>query len=243
MRFTWANDKIVDNKTAGVYVVKHLFQTFILIMGDTHTTKERLLQAAGTLFSEKGFKATTVAEICERAEANIAAVNYHFGDKESLYDAVWRQAFEITSDTYPVDGSLPDNPTLEDYIFSFANALIHRFFSEGRAGLFPKLLHQEMSHPTLALERIANEVLFPQTDFLRQAVRNELEHSVPEDVIQLCMHSIIGQCVHYNFSRALRERVIGKKTMTEEEKKAIARHIATFSMGGLKAIKETQTYA
>src|SRR5262245_49466633 len=55
------------------------------------TTRERIVEAAGEIFAEKGFDATTVRDICQRAEANIAAVNYYFGDKQRLYvEAVMR---------------------------------------------------------------------------------------------------------------------------------------------------------
>src|ERR1700722_12315497 len=45
----------------------------------------RLLEAAGQIFAEKGFKGGTVREIIQRAGVNIAAVNYYFRDKEGLY--------------------------------------------------------------------------------------------------------------------------------------------------------------
>jgi len=48
-------------------------------------TRERLLAAAGRVFAEKDYRKATIAEICRLAETNIAAVNYHFGDKETLY--------------------------------------------------------------------------------------------------------------------------------------------------------------
>src|SRR5947209_1997981 len=47
--------------------------------------KVRLLEAAGEEFAAKGYDATRIRAICERARANIAAVNYHFGDKKQLY--------------------------------------------------------------------------------------------------------------------------------------------------------------
>ena len=55
-------------------------------------TKVRLLEAAGEEFAEKGYELARVRSICERAGANLAAVNYHFGDKEQLYLDVLREA-------------------------------------------------------------------------------------------------------------------------------------------------------
>src|SRR5580692_4347987 len=52
-------------------------------------TRRRLLDSAGEVFAEKGFANSTVREICKKAGANIAAVNYHFGDKQKLYLAVF----------------------------------------------------------------------------------------------------------------------------------------------------------
>ena len=50
-----------------------------------------MLEAAGKLFAQHGSDATSVRDICLEAGANIAAVNYHFGDKRSLYRAVIEQ--------------------------------------------------------------------------------------------------------------------------------------------------------
>jgi AcrR family transcriptional regulator len=207
-------------------------------MTENQTTKERLIAAASSIFAEKGYREATVAEICEKAKANIAAVNYHFGDKESLYDAVWRHAFAIASKAYSLDNDLPDEPTVENYLYSYANAILHRIFSEDETGLFAKLLYREMASPTLALEKIATDVLFPQSQHMTSVIKIMLGEEIDEQTLFLCKRSIIGQCAFYNFSRPLRERVMGCGSMSEEEIDGIARHIARFSLGGLKEIQK-----
>ena len=204
-------------------------------MNKNPTTRQKVLSAACEIFAEKGYRDATVAEICETADANIASVNYHFGDKESLYDEVWRHAFDITAKAYPLDGGTKSD-SLEDSIYSYASSFLHRIFSEDETGLFAKLLYREMAAPTLALDKIADEVLFPQNQHLGDIIENVLGKDFDEQQLNLCKNSIIGQCAFYNFSRPLRERVMGKKGATEEEINSIARHIARFSVGGLKEL-------
>ncbi len=207
-------------------------------MNSPVTTKERVLSAACEVFADKGFRDATVAEICDAAEANIAAVNYHFSNKEALYDAVWNHAFQLAAEAYPIDALLPDDPTLFDYLLRFSHALLQRMFSETETGLFAKLLYREMASPTLALDRIAREMLEPQSRFLLQAIKTSLDEPMDEDTLKLCLHSIIGQCAFYNFSRPLRERVLGSKTLSTEDIELTARHIALFSLGGIKEIQK-----
>jgi AcrR family transcriptional regulator len=207
-------------------------------MNPPGTTKDRLLAAACEVFAAKGFRDATVAEICDAAEANIAAVNYHFGSKEALYDAVWHHAFNLAAAAYPIDAVLPDAPTLFDYLNRFSHALLQRMFSETETGLFAKLLYREMASPTLALDQIAREVLEPQSKFLLQIIKTSLEDPIDEDTLKLCLHSIIGQCAFYNFSRPLRERVLGSKPLSKEEIEHTARHIATFSLGGIREVQK-----
>ena len=49
---------------------------------DSPDTERRVLEAAGEVFAALGYRAATVRQICEKAGANIAAVNYYYGDKE-----------------------------------------------------------------------------------------------------------------------------------------------------------------
>ncbi|MCC7498027.1 MAG: helix-turn-helix transcriptional regulator, partial [Bryobacterales bacterium] len=58
------------------------------------TTSERILEAAEGLFAAQGIRGTSLKEITELAEVNIAAVNYHFRSKDALVRAVFERSFE-----------------------------------------------------------------------------------------------------------------------------------------------------
>ena len=74
---------------------------------DGISTYDNLLAAAGRVFSERGYTRATVAEICHEAGTNVAAINYHFGSKATLYAEVWRSAFEQEGRANPRDGGVP----------------------------------------------------------------------------------------------------------------------------------------
>ena len=55
---------------------------------DGEQTRARIIETAGQLMAENGFAQTTSKRICETANINMAAINYHFGSREGLYLAV-----------------------------------------------------------------------------------------------------------------------------------------------------------
>ena len=56
--------------------------------GQFDSTRRNLINSAGPVFAAKGYQSATIREICKRAHANVAAVNYHFKDKLGLYAEV-----------------------------------------------------------------------------------------------------------------------------------------------------------
>ena len=59
------------------------------LRSDGFEARNRLLDAALTLFAEKGFAKTSTREIALAAQVNIASISYYFGDKAGLYRAVF----------------------------------------------------------------------------------------------------------------------------------------------------------
>ncbi len=65
---------------------------------NTVDTKSKILNVAQDLFAEKGFDGASIRDIAQRADVNIAAVNYHFKNKENLYWSVFIGAHEMLED-------------------------------------------------------------------------------------------------------------------------------------------------
>jgi AcrR family transcriptional regulator len=67
------------------------------------STRDGLIEAAVAVFSAKGFEGGSVREITQKAKANQAAINYHFGGKEGLYREVLKASVQAFADLSPLD--------------------------------------------------------------------------------------------------------------------------------------------
>ena len=126
---------------------------------DGQETRANLLDAAAKIFSEKGFRAATVIEICKAAGTNSAAVNYYFDSKEELYVKSWHRSFELSIKKYPIDGGVPDHAPVEDRLLGHIRALVAR--CDDPESLDFDIVHQEMASPTGLLNDILNESIQP----------------------------------------------------------------------------------
>lgn len=123
--------------------------------------KERLLDAAEKLFTEKGYDRTNVRDLTAEAGCNIAAVNYHFGGKDKLYIEMFRrnQLNLIKAQTENIKRVLAmENATLEDLI----RVVAKKHFEELEEGTDKpsvlKLLVREILEPHLTEEIIPREM-------------------------------------------------------------------------------------
>ena len=203
-------------------------------------TKDRLLQAAMAEFAEHGFRDTTVAAISEAAGANIAAINYHFGDKKALYLEAIQRAYEESEGAYPVDGDHggggePGAP--EEILARHIRAMCEQIFASGEPGYFARLLARELAEPSFAIDEILEKFIRKRKASLLGAVGALMGPETPEESVHLSTVSIVAQFQFYNFNRIIREIGVcdGKKLPPPE---VIAGHILRFSLAGMEAIRK-----
>lgn len=203
---------------------------------DTGDTKRRLVEAAGEIFSRKGFKSATVREICRHAKANVAAVHYHFGDKAGLYRTLLVEAFEAGLKRYPPHMGLPAGASAEERLHAFVHSFLLRMLGEGPTAWCGKLMARELQEPTEALDHVAERYIRPLTEQLRGIVAELLGHGAsPEDQrTKLCAMSVAGQCQYAFRSRTVMGRLMPSVRYDEEGIAELARHVADFSIRALR---------
>jgi AcrR family transcriptional regulator len=208
-------------------------------------TRQRVLEAAGAVFAEQGFHNATVRDICRRAGANIAAVNYHFSDKEGLYTAVLRYAHQCATEKYSPEmgvASQSDVPA-KQRLQMFVRSFLRHIFDEGQPAWHGKLMAREMMEPTQALEVLVKEEIRPRAELLEAIVRELLGRRASPERVRLCAMSIIGQCLFYHHARPVIVRLDPRQQFSPRDIERVADHVTQFSLAALKQLageKETR---
>ncbi len=202
-------------------------------------TRERLVQAAGEMFSEYGFQATSIRAISQRAKANVAAVNYHFGHKEGLYSAVLENALSWAAAKYPRDLGVGAGLSGEEALRAFIRTFLFQLLDEGRPAWHGKLVAQEIIAPTVLFDHVIEDVLGPMHKRLAAIVGEVLGCSPDQQTVRLCSLSIIGQCVYYHHARMVISTLYQQR-YGPEETEILSNHIAEFSLAGLKRLADRQ---
>jgi TetR/AcrR family transcriptional regulator, regulator of cefoperazone and chloramphenicol sensitivity len=196
-------------------------------------TQARLLEAAGEIFAEEGFKAATVRKIVERAGvSNVAAIHYYFGDKEALYCEAVKTAFQGRTPAAEMPAWPPDAPPavkLRAFIRGFAAQVLG---NHGPAWHM-RLMARELTQPTAGCDAFVRDFARPHFDVLTGLLREVLPADTPAGRVHLTAISIIGQVIHHRCARAIIAQLVGPEEFATYDAGRLAEHIADFSLAAL----------
>jgi TetR/AcrR family transcriptional regulator, regulator of cefoperazone and chloramphenicol sensitivity len=198
-------------------------------------TDQRVLAAAARLFAVRGFKDVTVREICQDARANVAAVNYHYGDKSGLYQAVIQSAIAIMRETTEMARQQGEGQPAADRLRIYVRVFLQRVAGGGRDSWIHQLMIREVADPTPSLDLIFEQVVSPRLAYLSEIVGEILTRPAEDPVVQRSVLSIQAQC-HAAMHGRLADRLLPDLTQSASLD-ALAAHITLFSLGGLRAVK------
>ena len=194
-------------------------------------TQSRIVEAAGQTFADKGFELATVREICQRAKANVAAVNYYFRDKRMLYLAAIRRAHEQALEFAPLP-RLADEATDEERLYAFVHALLQRLLGR-HDSWHTQLILRELVAPSEATVELIGQFIRPQFQFAFELV-GRLAPQLTTAQRQRAVFSIVGQCVHYRVAQPIIALLVGPAEHRQMTCESLARHITNFSLQALR---------
>jgi AcrR family transcriptional regulator len=199
-------------------------------------TRERILNNAEALFAQKGFRAVSIREITKAAQCNLAAVNYHFGNKKNLYLEVFlsrwvprarkvRANFRKT-----LASSAPLTP--DAVVRSLAQAFLEGPLTDEERFRHSQLMTRELAQPSAAFDQVAEKVMRPffkeLTDLLQPFLIDESE----EERLLLNIFSIFGMVLYFNFARVAVSRITGRQ-YDADFKARLVEQITQFSLTGM----------
>ena len=198
---------------------------------DGKETRRRLLNAACEVFAEKGYRNAKVVEICKRAGANVASVNYYFGNKANLYAEVWRYTFRLFEEPL---FSMAEDGSPQDRLRAYILNLMKNFTEKGAAGHFSRLYLMEMANPTGLIKNDWRELIDPERRKLHHLIRELLGHDADDQQVVFCELSIVSQCrILLTINHSDLEYLLGE-SFGPELIRRLADHVADFSLAGIQ---------
>jgi len=210
---------------------------------DPAHTRDRLLEAGLEVFGAYGYGAATTRMLAERARVNLAAIPYHFGGKEGLYQAVVTQiAGRVRQRLDPLlaeigsaqPGAAVDPAAALALLERLLAALVEFVVGTPEAARFSRIVLREQLSPTAAYSIVFERIMQPLLEALAALVAAAGSIPVVGPRQRLQAMTLLGQVLVFRFGRETAVRGLGMSGYSAAETAAIrdvvlahARAIAT----------------
>jgi hypothetical protein len=126
----------------------------------------------------------------------------------------------------------------DEQLAAYVSVFLQRVF-EGRDSWIHQLMMREIADPTPALDLIVDQVLRPRVHYLSEVIATLIGCPSDDDRVGQCVVSVHSQCLAVMETPMARS--LGQPPMTEARVHDIARHIARFSVAGIRAIAKDRS--
>ncbi len=158
--------------------------------------RDRILDAAGLEFADRGYEAATVRDICLAAGVNVAAVNYYFGDKRRLYVESVKHAHRERVRQVPEPEWAEGTPPARK-LRDFVGNMLERMLGFGQPGWQIRLMLREVLQPTEACRELVEDYIRPHFAMLVSILRELTAGQLDEPHLRRVALSVVGQCFLY----------------------------------------------
>jgi TetR/AcrR family transcriptional regulator, regulator of cefoperazone and chloramphenicol sensitivity len=203
-------------------------------------TRERLIEVGTELFATRGLEGTTIRDLAEAADVNVAAVHYHFGGKEQLYAAVVDRVFAAMKDLREfLEGELDSAKAVGGQTAAAASlgrcirAFLAMLYRDNHASWGGAFLQRESIEPTRAMQDVLDRFILPAWRTARSLLELIRPDLADTDAIRFIASSIVGQCLYYQQSLPIVFATHDIQEVTPAFLETVASHISQFSLCAL----------
>lgn len=210
------------------------------------TARARLLETAKEAFAQHGYEDVTVRDICRQASANLALVNYHFGDKFGLYLEVVNEAIARISSFNALTMQPPERSTAQQKLEHFVRTVLRATTMDWGSDVWiHKLMQHEMARPTEAASKIARAAIAPRVRYLATVIAELIDCPVNDERVLRCVTSVHGLCMVYlrlfKMPEAFRKIMAEYSDVQPMDIDAAAEHVIAFSLAGIREVAANKT--
>ena len=203
-----------------------------------HVTRTRILDAAEELFMQHGFEGTSMRLLTARASVNLAAVNYHFGSKHALIEAVFRRRLDPMNAARIAElAKLEANGNFspEAIIRAFVGPSL-RLIEDAKGGgrNFIRLLGRTYTEPAKPLRVLIGQMYAPTMERYKAALERALPH-MPREELVWRMHFMFGTLAYTLAATDTVQLIAGCKPEDRYDAHLLEERLAAFLLAGLLA--------
>ena len=158
---------------------------------DSEKTRAKIINAAGLLFAEKGYKGVTVRDIVGKANTHLSALNYHFRSKEALYREVLMEACKADQISSADQAYLEKKKPLDALAILVEEAL-KEYGQKGETNWHSIVITRECREPTVIFKDVAKAYFQPQTDFMASLIAKATGQLPESDHVRFAVIALIG---------------------------------------------------
>ncbi|MGN6580920.1 MAG: TetR/AcrR family transcriptional regulator [Bordetella sp.] len=206
-------------------------------------TRKLILDAAERLFMEQGYEATSTRMVTTAAKVNLAAVNYHFGSKEGLMQAVLRRRLQYLNEERlrvldEAEAKAAGQPLKPSQIVDgFFGTLLRMAQDENAGGrTFLRLIGRSMSEPASFIRTLLASEYADVMERYKVALFRALPN-VPEAEIVWRFHFMLGATSYAIAGTDALELVadLHSNEAPEIQAEKLLDRLMSFLLGGLRA--------
>lgn len=205
-----------------------------IVREDGAQTRQQLLEVAGRVFAERGYVYATSKEICEQANANIAAVNYHFGGKDGLYAAVLEEAHARLVSIDIVTEITQSKGSAADKLRMLLRKIVGEVAKRDSGAWELRVLSRELLAPTSLMDGMMRNQVLPKAKLVTGMIGDILGVPATHPAVSRSTVSIMGPCLILLIANPDWQKKIFPSLLTDPD--TLVDHMVAFALGGLQAI-------